>query len=148
MKICFKMKQTLSFNVPWNVQPIKTCFGNIIRKLKTQFPCLYSRGIFLCCHYGIVKHNSYAKSPKLFAENQWKFLGMALSIILLKERCNHDASLNKQKPCHGAINNRPRGIIYQIIRFISHFSLRLHMQFWKKFHGMVLCSADSYYYKK
>lgn len=35
-----------------------------------------------------------------------------------------------------------------IIRFNSHFSLKLHNVFWKHFYSMVLCSVGSDYYAK
>ena len=73
-----------------------------------------------------------------------------------------------EKPCHRAINSRPRnlrialkkyfdfteivnnyglkrGTICQIVGFISQFSLKLYIQFWKYFHSMVLGSVDRGY---
>ena len=78
---------------------------------------------------------------------------------------------NKWKPCHGAINSRPRiserhwkstfdfseivnnyglkrGTVWQILRFISQFSLKLYIQFWKYFHSMILERLDKGYCKK
>ena len=37
----FKMKEILGFNVPANFLSIWTCFGNIIRKTKTNLPRLH-----------------------------------------------------------------------------------------------------------
>ena len=36
MEKCFKMKEILDFNVPWNFQSIWTYFGNNIRKFKIK----------------------------------------------------------------------------------------------------------------
>ena len=78
---------------------------------------------------------------------------------------------NKWKPCHGAINSRPRiserhwkstfdfseivnncglkpGTVGQILRFISQFSLKLYIQFWKYFNSMILGRLGKGYYKK
>ena len=81
------------------------------------------------------------------------------------------SSSNKWKPCHGAINSRPRnlrtalekyfrfqwnvnnyglkrGTVWQIRRFISQFSLKLDIQFWKYFHSMILGRLGKGYCKK
>ena len=41
-----------------------------------------------------------------------------------------------------------RRIFCHSLRFLSHFSLKLHIQFWKNFHSVFLCSAGSDYFKK
>ena len=41
-----------------------------------------------------------------------------------------------------------RGTVLQIIKFISHFSLKLYKQYWKTSHSMVLGSVGRYYSKK
>ena len=78
------------------------------------------------------------------------------------------SSSNKSKPCHGAINSRPRNLrtalqkyfrfqwnckqlrieARQILRFISQFSLKLYIQFWKYFHSMILGRLGKGYCKK
>ena len=37
--------------------------------------------------------------------------------------------------------------VHHIVRFISHFALKLHIQFWKYFHSIVLYSISSSYFK-
>ena len=86
--------------------------------------------------------------------NQGKVLRRGISPIYL-------SSSNKWKPCHGAINSRPRnlktalekyfrfseivknyglkrGTVWQSLRFISQFSLKPYIQFGKYFHSMIL----------
>ena len=77
-----------------------------------------------------------------------------------------------RKPCHGAINSWPRnprrahwkstfdfseivnnygfkrGTVWKIVRFISQFSLKLYIQFWKYFHNMILGKLGRGYCKK
>ena len=74
---------------------------------------------------------------------------------------------NKWKPCHGAINSRPRNLrttlekycrfqgnciqlwkFWQILRFISEFFLKLYIQFWKYFHSMILGRLGKGYCRK
>ena len=49
-----------------------------------------------------------------------------------------------------AVNNYrlKRGAVCQIISFISHYSLKLHMQYWNFFHSMVLGRVGGDYSKK
>ena len=51
MKICFKMNKVLDFSLHCKFWTIWTCFGDIVRKTKNNFPRLYSWSS-LCCHYG------------------------------------------------------------------------------------------------
>ena len=97
--------------------------------------------------------------------NQGEVLRRGISPIYL-------SSSNKWKPCHGAINSRPRnlrtvlekyfrfqwnckqlyglkrGTVWQILRFISQVSLKLYLQFWKYFHSMILGRLGRGYCKK
>ena len=41
-----------------------------------------------------------------------------------------------------------QGTVWQIVRFISKFSLKLYIQFWKYFHSMILGRLGRGYYKK
>ena len=41
-----------------------------------------------------------------------------------------------------------RGTVCQIVRLISHFSLKLYIQYWKYFHSIVLGSVGRDYSKK
>ena len=77
----------------------------------------------------------------------------------------------KWKPCHGAVNNRPRKLRIALqryfrfhsnckqyalkrrmlchkLKFVFHFSQKLHIQFWKHFYSVLLCSVGSDYCKK
>ena len=81
------------------------------------------------------------------------------------------SSSNKWKPCHGVINSRhvisephwkstlyfseilnnyglKRGAVWEILRFISQFSLNLYIKFWKYFHSMILGRLGKGYCKK
>ena len=49
------------------------------------------------------------------------------------------------------VNNQGlrQGTACQMVRFIFHFSLKLHIQFLKKnFYSMILCRVGNDYYKK
>ena len=82
--------------------------------------------------------------------------------------CIHLSLSSKWKPCHEPstvgrviserqrkstfdfteiVNNYglKRGTVCQIVRFISQFSLKLYIQFWKYFHSMVLGSVGRGY---
>ena len=78
--------------------------------------------------------------------------------------CIYLSLSNEWKPCHWAINSQPRNIRMTLekyfqfqklrveakssivnLRFISQFSLKLSIQFWKYLHSMVLGSVGRRY---
>ena len=147
LKICFKITDT-GF---W-------CSFNISADMK-----------MFCCPYGILKKRPFARLPKLFMQSLWNFLDMVLLVSMSKERCNPGFSFSKQKLCcnlppaaHVMIEWHQKGFNFtetvnnhnlnqqrarQFSRFISHFSLKWHTQFWKYFY-MVLFRIGSDYCKK
>ena len=97
-------------------------------------------------------------------DNQGEVLCQGISPI-------YPSSSIKWKPCHGAINSwshnlrtalekyfrfqwnckqlwLKQGTVWQILIFISQFSLKLHIQFWKYFHSMILGRLGKGYCKK
>ena len=54
----YALKWNKCFNFPWNFLLIRTCFGNIIRKMKTDLSRPYSRTCFYC-HCGILQSNDH-----------------------------------------------------------------------------------------
>ena len=60
------MKEVFDFNVPWNIQPLSTCFRDIIRETKTQFP--YLTNMFPLPLW------TFSRNPKLFTKSAWDFV--------------------------------------------------------------------------
>ena len=96
--------------------------------------------------------------------NQGEVLRRGISPIYL-------SSSNKWKPCHGAINSRPRNLRTALEKYFRfqwnckqlrieernsmansniyfQFSLKLYIQFWKYFHNMILGRLGKGYCKR
>ena len=77
----FNIKKVNDFNVTWNFQPIWIDFGNMIRKMKNQFPHFYSQ-MLVYFHYEILKNSNL--SSKLFVQNLWSFIDIFYTKISVK----------------------------------------------------------------
>ena len=65
------MKEILDFDVPLNLQPISTCFVNIIT-IKAILPRLYSLTCFYY-YYGILKDENILPNCQSFSPKPMKF---------------------------------------------------------------------------
>lgn len=83
-EICFKIKEILDFDVPWNVQPISTCFVNSIT-IKTTLPCVYSQTCFYC-HGGILKDKNTLPNCQSFSPKPVKFLQHGFTSFCVKRK--------------------------------------------------------------
>ena len=78
MKIQFKIKKILIFNIPWNFQLKWKCFGNIIiRKTKNQFLSPVFTRMFLLPLWDL-KKKIFWWIAKKYCEEPGKFLGRLL----------------------------------------------------------------------
>lgn len=99
-EITKEMKEMFDFKVTWISKPIWTCFSKIIRNVKEQFSPL------VCCHYGILKITIFCQITKAFSTERVKSsLTWFLLLFVLKERCQQDYSLIKQKIYHKATSH-------------------------------------------
>ena len=103
------MKVILDFNVLSHFQPYEHVLATWLEKEKV-IPRLHSQTYF-CFHYEKLKNKDLLPNRQSFlCRTRKTSLTWFLLISMLKERCKHSYSLSKQRPCHGAINNRPSNL--------------------------------------
>ena len=106
-----------------------------MRKIKNNVICLYLRSC-LCRHYGVLNNNNISPNRQSSLLRYLKIsLTWFLPVSVLKESCEHDSLLSKQKLC------------YRVRRIFSKFSEKLHIHILKYFHNDLMCIASSNYYE-
>ena len=85
MKICREMKARLHSNAPWNFWPMRTCFVNIVREIKSHFlACIYEHVLLVL--WNLEEQRSFAESPKPFGQSSWNFFFFFFTDIHVKRK--------------------------------------------------------------
>lgn len=88
----------------------------------------------------------YQKKPKRTPNHtNWNYVMDLSTICHLISKRNQIGTFNFTEKVHSY--GLKQETVCQTVKFISDFFLKLHTQFWKHFHTMVLCSVGSDYYK-
>ena len=153
-KIILKVAPVENFRSKLNLDPITVtkilkCFRTNWCRKRTKIFKMYCLGRILWTAdrlQQIQKRNKQIKEKPLVERNQ----------------CIYISSSNKWKPCHRVINSRPSnfkngtekgyclkwGTVYQFVRFISQFSLKIYIQILKYFHSTIIRSVCRGCFKK
>ena len=94
----------------WIFQPISRSFSIIIRKIKINFPHLYSQ-ICCCCDYIILKNNDVLQNRQsFFCRTREIFWAQFLLASLLKQKYDHHSPLSEQKAYYIATGHQSRNL--------------------------------------
>ena len=95
MKVCFKIKEIIDFNVSWNFQSTWTWLDNVIRKMKKQFLSYVFKKWFQLPLRNL-KNSFFVKSPQLLGQSPWIFLGTVFTNIYVKTKKNSTPAKKKE----------------------------------------------------
>ena len=73
MKICFRLKDMLNFNVLWNFWPIYTCFTSIIWEIINNISSLAIPSKFMLPFWNFKKLSIFFRTTKLLPLDSWNF---------------------------------------------------------------------------